>query len=196
MMANQGSSTSTNSSNGSNTQQQTGNVAQTTSNTSNNNNNNNSQTSSILITSMPSLTATASALAAASTSSLASNTDGKTSTNSSALIEMIMCKLVAPFHVINDPRLLECGSSACFDCIMTLKDNERNLKCPYCNTMHKIPLDSNKLISNKNLQTFLKINFADLNQNFSKQLEDSMFALERKNFIFVLFCFILLHSLD
>lgn len=149
----------------------------------NNNNQTQSQNPSILITSLPSLTATASAIGATSNSSQVTNSDStiiKVNNSGTALIEMIMCKLVTPFHVINDPRLLDCGSSACLDCIISIKDSERNLKCPYCNGIHKIPIDTNKLISNKNLQTFLKINFADLNQNFSKQLEDSMFVLERK----------------
>jgi hypothetical protein len=99
-------------------------------------------------------------------------------TANNGLLDLIMCKMVAPFHVVNDPRLLECGSSACYQCIMSSKDQDRNLKCPYCNNVHKI--DANKLIINKNLNQFLKLNFRQINQSFSKQLEDSMFALERK----------------
>ncbi|CAF0709214.1 unnamed protein product [Brachionus calyciflorus] len=175
----------TNQVNGSNNNQSNQTTSQSVNGTQTvtNSNQTQSQASSILITSIPSLTATASAIAATSTSSTPSNSESaiiKVNNNGTALIEMIMCKLVTPFHVINDPRLLECGSSACLDCIMSIKDNDRNLKCPYCNNIHKIPVDTSKLISNKNLQTFLKINFADLNQNFNKQLEDSMFALEQK----------------
>ena len=104
---------------------------------------------------------------------------GVVATNT-GLLDLIMCKLVAPYHVVNDPRMLDCGASACHRCIASCKDAERNLKCPYCNGVHKIPLDSNKLIVNKNLQSFIKINLKQINDNFSKQLEDSMFALERK----------------
>lgn len=147
------------------------------------NHSNQTQTPSILIASIPSLTTTASAIGACSSPQAHTNSENniiKANNNGTALIEMIMCKLVTPFHIINDPRLLECGSSACLDCILSVKDTERNLKCPYCNSIHKIPTDTTKLISNKNLQTFLKLNFSDLNQNFSKQLEESMFVLERK----------------
>ena len=91
-----------------------------------------------------------------------------------------MCKLVAPYHVVNEPRMLDCGSSACFQCIITSRDAERNIKCPYCSSVHKIPADANKLIVNKNLQNFLKINFRQINQ-----LEDSMLSIER-NFSFFL----------
>ena len=185
MMTKQATSSSSNQSNQTNSSG--ANVTQTVTNS----NSSQPQSSSILIASIPSLTATASAIAATSTSSTASNSENsivKVNNNGTALIEMIMCKLVTPFHVINDPRLLECGSSACFDCIMSVKDNDRNLKCPYCNGIHKIPVDNSKLISNKNLQTFLKINFADLNHNFNKQLEDSMTAFERKFWPIVFFC--------
>ena len=96
--------------------------------------------------------------------------------------------MVAPFHVVNDPRILECGSSACYQCIISSKDQDRNLKCPYCNNIHKI--DANKLPVNKNLNQFLKFNFRQINQSFSKQLEDSMFALERKYFICLIFILI------
>ncbi|RNA23876.1 leucine-rich repeat-containing 45 [Brachionus plicatilis] len=175
MMANQQSNSSSNSSKQNNSGN--GNTSQSV------NNQSQSQNPSILITSIPSLTATASAIGATSNASSVTNSENgiiKVSNNGTALIEMIMCKLVTPFHVINDPRLLECGSSACLDCILSAKDSDRNLKCPYCNGIHKVPNDTSKLISNKNLQTFLKINFADLNQNFSKQLEDSMYVLEQK----------------
>lgn len=94
------------------------------------------------------------------------------------LLDLIMCKLAAPFHVVKDPRLLDCGSTACYQCIISTKDQDRNLKCPYCNDIHKI--DSNRLLINKNLNNFLKFNLRQINQNFSKQLEDSMFALEQK----------------
>lgn len=109
-------------------------------------------------------------------------------TNNNGLLDLIMCKMVAPFHVVNDPRILECGSSACYQCIISSKDQDRNLKCPYCNNIHKI--DANKLPVNKNLNQFLKFNFRQINQSFSKQLEDSMFALERKYFICLIFILI------
>jgi hypothetical protein len=121
-----------------------------------------------------------------SASSLAHNTltNGNnglaTNMSQNGLLDLIMCKMVAPFHVVNDPRLLECGSSACYQCILASKDHDRNLKCPYCNGLHKIPIDSNKLLVNKNLNSFVKFNLKQLNQSFSKQLEDSMFTLERK----------------
>lgn len=119
------------------------------------------------------------------------NTNGNNNNNNTAnsnglngntgMIDLIMCKLTSPFHVINDPRLLECGSSACFQCIISLKDNERNIKCTYCNGVHKVPMDLNKLLINKNLQNFLKTNMRQINQSFSKQLEDSLYAFDRKN---------------
>jgi hypothetical protein len=121
-----------------------------------------------------------SSMASSSTSSANASSGGLSTNTNSALLDLIMCKLVAPYHVVNDPRMLECGSSACYQCIISSKDNERNIKCPYCNGVHKVPADSNKLVVNKNLQNFLKINYRHMNQNFSKQLEDSMFALERK----------------
>ena len=98
-----------------------------------------------------------------------------------------MCKLIAPYHVIQDPRLLECGNSACYSCIVTAKDTDKNLKCTMCNGVHKIPLDQNKLLVNKNLQNFLKLNFRqNLTQinNFTKNFEDAIYSLEgeSKNF--------------
>ncbi len=99
-------------------------------------------------------------------------------TNNTGLLDLLMCKMVAPYHIVNDPRLLECGSSACYQCIVTSRDQDKNLKCPYCNIMHKI-IDPNKLLVNKNLNQFLKFNFKQINQSVSKQLEDSMFLLER-----------------
>ncbi len=67
-----------------------------------------------------------------------------------------MCKLSSPFHVVNDPRLLECGSSGCYECILSSRNAENNLNCPYCNNVHSLPADVNKLIVNKNLQAFVK----------------------------------------
>lgn len=100
-------------------------------------------------------------------------------TSNTALIDLVICKLVSPYHIINDPRLLDCGASACYNCILGVAKEGQAVKCPYCQQMHKLPNDPNKLASNRNLQTFLKINLSQLNQNFTKQLEDSMFALER-----------------
>lgn len=80
-------------------------------------------------------------------------------TNNASLLDLIRCKLSVPFHVVNDPRLLECGSSACFQCIMSNKNGQNNqLKCPYCKGVHTIPVDVNKLIVNKNLEGFLRNN--------------------------------------
>lgn len=100
----------------------------------------------------------------------------------SNVAELIICKLVTPYHIINDPRMLECGHSACANCIVSIGKQAGGspVKCPYCQQMHKLPVDVNKLITNKNLQTFLKFNLAQINQNFTKQLEDSMLVLERK----------------
>jgi hypothetical protein len=131
----------------------------------------------------------ASAASSSSSSASASSVGaaGNSSNSNTALLDLITCKLVAPFHVVNDPRMLDCGSSACFSCIMSSKDSERNLKCPYCNKIHTIPMDTSKIVAHKSLQNFLKINFRQINQGFSKQLEDSMFALERKNFSYFIF---------
>lgn len=201
-MANQNSNTTSNTNNNT-----TNNNNTNTANSSNNHTlnlhhtlNNNNQTSPLIISSsqllssMPSLAVAAAAAGITTTliplsNELTNGTSNNTATSATnnlatnsntGLLDLIMCKLVAPFHVVNDPRLLECGSSACFQCIMSSKDSERNLKCPYCNNIHKIPIDLNKIVVNKNLQNFLKINFRQINQSFSKQLEDSMFALERK----------------
>ena len=99
--------------------------------------------------------------------------------NTTAILDVVLCKLNSSYHIINDPRILDCGHSACLSCIIQLKDSDKNLKCNYCNSIHKIPLDTNKLTVNKNLQTFIKYNFKqNLNQNFLKQFEDSMTSLE------------------
>ena len=52
--------------------------------------------------------------------------------------------------------MLECGSSGCYECILSSRNSENNLNCPYCNNLHSIPGDVNKLIVNKNLQAFVK----------------------------------------
>jgi transcription elongation factor Elf1 len=99
--------------------------------------------------------------------------------NTTAILDVVLCKLNTSYHIINDPRILDCGHSACLSCIIQLKDTDKNLKCNYCNSIHKIPLDTNKLTVNKNLQTFIKYNFKqNLNQNFLKQFDDSMTSLE------------------
>ena len=95
--------------------------------------------------------------------------------NNADLLDLVQCKMISPYHVMNDPRLLECGSSACFQCIISKKDADSNLKCPYCSNVHNIPLDRNKIIMNKNLQSFLKSNLRQINQ-----IDDSMNTLERK----------------
>ena len=101
--------------------------------------------------------------------------------NTNAILDVVLCKLNSSYHIINDPRILDCGHSACLACIVQLRDTDKNLKCNYCNSLHKIPLDTNKLTVNKNLQTFIKYNFKqNLNQNFLKQFEDSMTSLEGK----------------
>ena len=126
--------------------------------------------------------------AAAAAQNLLLNISANSATNSAALLQnttaildVVLCKLNASYHIINDPRILECGHSACLSCILQLKDTDKNLKCNYCNSVHKISLDTNKLTVNKNLQTFIKYNFKqNLNQNFLKQFEDSMTSLEGK----------------
>ena len=95
--------------------------------------------------------------------------------NNADLLDLVQCKMISPYHVMNDPRLLECGSRACFQCIISKKDADSNLKCPYCSNVHNIPLDRNKIIMNKNLQSFLKSNLRQINQ-----IDDSMNTLERK----------------
>ncbi len=37
-------------------------------------------------------------------------------------------------------------------------NSQNNLTCPYCNNVHNIAADVNKLIANKNLQMFVKSN--------------------------------------
>lgn len=157
------------------------------------NNNTNNNINSLLISAMSNLTSNLAASNNASStgdtaSSAASNDNGSTTTTAAATVaaasmlnaaDLIICKLVAPYHIINDPRLLECGHSACANCIVSLGKQHQAVKCPYCQLAHKLPTDPAKLIVNRNLQTFLKLNLAQMNQNFTKQLEDSMFALER-----------------
>lgn len=96
--------------------------------------------------------------------------------NNTGVLELVQCKLTSPYHVFNDPRLLDCGSSACFQCIMSAKDVESNLKCSYCNNVHNIPVDVNKITVNKNLQMFLKANLRQVNH-----IEESMVTLERES---------------
>lgn len=152
--------------------------------------NNNNNINSLLISAMSNLTSNMAANNASSTGdtvSAASNDNGSTTTAAATVAaasmlnaaDLIICKLVAPYHIINDPRLLECGHSACANCIVSLGKQHQAVKCPYCQLAHKLPTDPAKLIVNRNLQTFLKLNLAQMNQNFTKQLEDSMFALER-----------------
>lgn len=152
--------------------------------------NNNNNINSLLISAMSNLTSNMAANNASSTgdtASAASNDNGSTTTAAATVAaasmlnaaDLIICKLVAPYHIINDPRLLECGHSACANCIVSLGKQHQAVKCPYCQLAHKLPTDPAKLIVNRNLQTFLKLNLAQMNQNFTKQLEDSMFALER-----------------
>lgn len=154
------------------------------------NNNTNNSINSLLISAMSNLTSNMAANNASSTgdtASAASNDNGSTTTAAATVAaasmlnaaDLIICKLVAPYHIINDPRLLECGHSACANCIVSLGKQHQAVKCPYCQLAHKLPTDPAKLIVNRNLQTFLKLNLAQMNQNFTKQLEDSMFALER-----------------
>jgi hypothetical protein len=148
------------------------------------------------------------AAAAAAQNLLTNSSSSNTTThsallqNTNAILDVVLCKLNTPYHIINDPRLLDCGHSACLQCIIQMKDTDKNLKCIYCNSIHKIPLDTSKLTVNKNLQTFIKYNFKqNLNQNFLKQFEDSMTSLEGiyiirkylKNlviFFFFFFCFV------
>lgn len=100
----------------------------------------------------------------------------------SLLLNLVMCKLTTPHHLIQDPRLLECGSSACYQCIISSKDQDRNLKCYYCNGVHKIPSDAaGKLVVNKSLEMILK---NETKINFNKLMENSIFSVERNlNFI-------------
>jgi uncharacterized C2H2 Zn-finger protein len=104
------------------------------------------------------------------------------------IIDLITCKFASPTHSYVDPRLLECGASACYSCIVTHKDPDKNVKCPFCQGVHKITHDS-KLIVNKSLQNFLKScqNPAAAVQNkqqpqtqhhFVKYLDESLLAVE------------------
>lgn len=97
-----------------------------------------------------------------------------TLTNNLSILDLLKCKLSTSFHMVNDPRLLECGATACFQCILHQKDSENKLNCPCCNNIHCIPSNANKLIVNKNLQAFLSVNLQQINH-----LEDTMSLLDR-----------------
>lgn len=99
----------------------------------------------------------------------------------SNVADLLLCKMITPYHIINEPRQLECGHSACANCIVSIAKQAggSSVKCPYCSQMHKFPLDVSKLMPNRSLQTLLKFNMAQINQSFTKQLEDSMLVLER-----------------
>ena len=93
--------------------------------------------------------------------------------------DLITCKLVVPFHVLHDPRMLECGTSVCLKCIESRINSESILSCPNCNNMHSIS-NSHSLIVNKNLQSFINSNLKQINENFNNQLEDSICASQNK----------------
>ena len=97
------------------------------------------------------------------------------------IIDLITCKFVIPFHVLNDPRLLECGSSACLRCIQECRDTECNLKCPNCKIIHNTPVDSNKLIVNNNLQSFINSYLKVKNDKFQNKLQNSFITWESKS---------------
>lgn len=105
----------------------------------------------------------------------------------SSLFEMVLCRLQShtpQCHILNEPRILDCGHSACLGCILAAKDADKNLKCPYCNGVHKIPADPNKLLVNKNLQTFIKYNIrTTMNQLTIKQNDESLMSYEGIEFI-------------
>ena len=64
------------------------------------------------------------------------------------IIDLITCKLVLPFHVLHDPRMLECGTSVCLKCIESRKNSESILSCPNCNNMHFISNSHSLIINN------------------------------------------------
>lgn len=129
------------------------------------------------------------------------------SASAPAILELITCKFTTPAHMVNDGRMLECGATACYQCIVNHKDPDKNVKCPYCQGIHKITHDS-KLILNKPLNNFLKSNFHNqattitvqnkqpqqqqqhLANNFVKYVDDSLLAIEGETFSLCLFLLI------
>ncbi len=125
------------------------------------------------MTNPSSSTATLTTTAATSSASSSVSATHPNHISSNGVFDLIMCKLITPYHIINDPRLLDCGFSACYSCILACKDSDKNLKCIFCNNTHRI--DTNKLQVNKNLHNFLKLNLKqNFNQNLMKQFEDSI----------------------
>jgi hypothetical protein len=57
-------------------------------------------------------------------------------------------------------------------------NSQNNLTCPYCNNVHNIAADVNKLIVNKNLQTFVKSNLFRQDPS-AKALSQSMESFDQ-----------------
>lgn len=138
--------------------------------------NNNSISSTSITSSSSSGSSTPSTLSLQNNLNMNNKVVSSSNNDNSGLYDLIRCKLGTSHHIIVDPRLLECGASACAECIMLNKDSENKLKCPYCNNLHDLPFDLNKLVVNKNLEGFLKNN----NLQQMNQFDDSIFTLEQK----------------
>jgi len=74
----------------------------------------------------------------------------------------------------DDPRILPCGDSICFDCLIFIKDrnNNENFLCPECGERFK---DSNNLPVNKILKKQLNLEAKEIYRNeFVEELKTNL----------------------
>jgi hypothetical protein len=79
-----------------------------------------------------------------------------------------ICDLISD-HILNNPKVLPCGFSACLKCLTKLLDKNGKLDCKCCNQSHLIN-EPDKLISNVKIATMIKNN----SKNFTTELVDRL----------------------
>ena len=88
-------------------------------------------------------------------------------------MNLITCKFCPNDpHVFQDPRVLQCGSTACLKCIKRDLNGRNELRCPFkkCQGVHSIP-NVYELISNSLIETSIDENIEYLTKNLIKNLK-------------------------
>jgi hypothetical protein len=74
-------------------------------------------------------------------------------------------------HILINPKLLPCGSTACEKCIEKLEDEEEEVKkiqCPYCKTEHL----TKNLPKNLKVENLMRKNIVLITDNLVRSFQD------------------------
>lgn len=80
-------------------------------------------------------------------------------------------------HILNNPKVLPCGFSACLNCLRKLLDKNGKFICNCCHQTHVIE-DPDKLISNVKIANMIRNNVKTFTNELTERLQKTVYGLQ------------------